>query len=119
MKSTYIELAKELISIPSISGDIPQVNKAVEIAKKYLSDYELQSFIAEDTPSVLFTTKTQAKKLKIILHAHVDIVIGEKEEFTPYEKNGRIYGRGAHDTKAATAVMLTVFKELSNSFHTL
>src|SRR5690606_23297291 len=48
----------------------------------------------------------------LLLEAHMDTVAAEgwfsENPFDPIEKDGRIYGRGACDTKASLAVFLAV-----------
>jgi acetylornithine deacetylase len=44
---------------------------------------------------------------RILLAPHMDVVPGTDDQFRPREKNGRIYGRGACDTKGCVSAMLT------------
>lgn len=44
--------------------------------------------------------------IKVILHAHVDVVPGRPDQFHPRLDGGRLVGRGAYDMKAALAVMI-------------
>ncbi|MEV0898866.1 M20/M25/M40 family metallo-hydrolase [Actinoplanes sp. NPDC049802] len=49
----------------------------------------------------------------MILNAHLDVVPGVAEQFTARLDGHRLYGRGAHDMKAAAVVMATVFREVA------
>ena len=51
----------------------------------------------------------------IKLAPHLDTVGADGTEFIPQRKNGRLYGRGACDTKGSVAPMLTALGELANS----
>ena len=49
---------------------------------------------------------------KILLHGHIDVVPGEEEQFEPYEKDGKLYGRGTYDMKGALAAMMYAVEDL-------
>ncbi len=51
----------------------------------------------------------------ILLAPHLDTVGADDSQFVPHRKNGRLYGRGACDTKGSVAAMLTVLCELANA----
>jgi acetylornithine deacetylase/succinyl-diaminopimelate desuccinylase-like protein len=49
----------------------------------------------------------------ILLAPHLDTVGGSEEQFRPRNKNGRLHGRGACDTKGSVAAMLMGLVELA------
>ena len=51
----------------------------------------------------------------IKLAPHLDTVGADGTKFIPQRKNGRLYGRGACDSKGSVAPMLTALGELANS----
>ena len=51
----------------------------------------------------------------ILLAPHLDTVGADDSQFVPRRKNGRLYGRGACDTKGSVAAMLTALGELANA----
>jgi len=51
----------------------------------------------------------------ILLAPHLDTVNADDSQFVPRRKNGRLYGRGACDTKGSVAAMLTALCELANA----
>jgi acetylornithine deacetylase/succinyl-diaminopimelate desuccinylase-like protein len=51
----------------------------------------------------------------ILLAPHLDTVVAEDSQFKPRRKNGRLYGRGACDTKGSVAAMLTALCELAEA----
>lgn len=115
MKDTILSLTKALIRIPSTGEDIQHSVEILELVKQQLPKYPFTAFASNNIPSLLFSNKTKdRKKFKIILNAHLDVVPGSKEQFMPTEKNGKLYGRGTFDTKAAAAVMILLFNELGN-----
>lgn len=51
--------------------------------------------------------------LRLIFHGHLDVVPGHPEQFVPRIEDGRLYGRGAYDMKAALAAMMLAVADLS------
>jgi acetylornithine deacetylase/succinyl-diaminopimelate desuccinylase-like protein len=51
----------------------------------------------------------------ILFAPHLDTVGADESQFIPRCKNGRLYGRGACDTKGSIAAMLTALCELANT----
>ena len=51
----------------------------------------------------------------ILLAPHLDTVGADGTKFIPQRKNGRLYGRGACDTKGSVAAMLSALRELAES----
>jgi acetylornithine deacetylase/succinyl-diaminopimelate desuccinylase-like protein len=51
----------------------------------------------------------------ILLAPHLDTVGADGTKFIPQRKNGRLYGRGACDTKGSVAAMLSALCELANT----
>jgi len=51
----------------------------------------------------------------ILLAPHLDTVGADGTKFIPQRKNGRLYGRGACDTKGSVAAMLSALCKLANA----
>jgi acetylornithine deacetylase/succinyl-diaminopimelate desuccinylase-like protein len=51
----------------------------------------------------------------ILLAPHLDTVGADDSQFIPRRKDGRLYGRGACDTKGSVAAMLSALCELANA----
>ncbi|MEI9960952.1 MAG: M20/M25/M40 family metallo-hydrolase [Limisphaerales bacterium] len=54
-------------------------------------------------------------KQTILLAPHLDTVVAADSQFSPQRKNGRLYGRGACDTKGSVAAMLSALCELAKA----
>lgn len=116
MFQKIVPLTKDFLSIPSISGDRKEIDKILAIVKRELQEFPFLSFESNGHPSLLYANRNLEKKeFDIILNAHLDIVHGKPEEFIPKEIDGKLYGRGAKDMKAASAVMVLLFKELAKT----
>lgn len=109
-----LSLSKKLMTIPSVSGDIEKALESLAVAKGMLTDYPFTPYVSNSFPSLLYSNKPDTTKFKIILNAHLDVVPGDPSQYQPAERNGKLYGRGAYDMKAAAAVMIILFKEMAN-----
>lgn len=110
-----LHLTKKLMAIPSVVGDNEAITPALTLVKNELKKFTIEEFENNGVKSILVhNAQRGTKQFKILLNAHVDIVHADKEQYTPVEKDGRLYGRGAYDMKAATAILIFLFKELAN-----
>ncbi len=101
------EEVKKLISIPSHRDFIP-ILEYIQDRLSYIP------FKKQEVPGKGYNLIY--KKSEILINTHVDTVppISMKDPFTPKEIDGKIYGRGAADTKgllASLIVALDLFKE--------
>jgi succinyl-diaminopimelate desuccinylase len=114
MKNNLFNLIKDLIIIPSTKSNPQYLKQVLNQALEELKDFTVEYFEKEEMPSVLvYPQKKRPERFKVILNAHLDVVEAKPQQFKPYEKNGRLYGRGAQDMKAAAAVEILVFKNLA------
>lgn len=109
-----LRLTKQLLSIPSTPYAYDQLQSVLALAKKELRSFEMENFQNNNIPSILVrNTNKKTKHFKIILNGHLDVVSGSDRLFRPIEQEGRLYGRGAYDMKAAAAVMIILFKHIA------
>src|SRR5437660_3367484 len=114
MLNEILSLSKILISVPTITGDEKSLELAVEIAYQDLYDYNVKRYHNNGISSLLYyNTNKFPEKFKVLLNTNLDVVPGKEFQFKPYEKNGRLYGRGSWDMKTATAAMILAFKEVA------
>jgi len=122
------KLLRELIALPSVNPAFlpakhPRAGEqrigeflAATAAKSGL-DVEFQKVLpARANLLAVLTPKSKARR-RILLAPHLDTVNAEEHQFTPSKKRGRIYGRGACDTKGSVAAMLTALCELARIGH--
>jgi len=109
----------ELIEIPSVNPQLasPSEPKTGEVL---LSEYIAQKLeavgisvirqpVVDGRENIIALVEGRSGSETIMLCAHMDTVSGEgmRLPFTPIVKEGKVYGRGACDTKASIAAMLT------------
>lgn len=114
MNDQIVQLAKELISIPSESNNCKEIKKIIDFTKNILDEYTQTNFEKNGSPSLLISNKDKkTQSFKIILNLHLDVVPGNKKQYSPYVQGGKLYGRGSYDMKSAAAAMIIVFKKLA------
>jgi acetylornithine deacetylase/succinyl-diaminopimelate desuccinylase-like protein len=65
-------------------------------------------------PNLLLQLSPRGKiKRRLVLAPHLDTVNANDEQFTPTKINGRLYGRGACDTKGSVAAMMCALFDLA------
>src|ERR1041385_7795442 len=110
-------LLEELISIPSVNpaflpeGDPHAGEKSVgqylaRVAARAGLDVEFHP-VLPGRPNLLARLAPPGKvRQRILLAPHLDTVNASEAQFKPRKIKGRIFGRGACDTKGSVAVML-------------
>src|SRR5437762_13900510 len=125
--SQAARLLRELIALPSVNPAFLPANDpraGEQRVADFLAataacnglDVEFQQ-VFPGRPNLLVRLAPSGKaSQRILLAPHLDTVGGESPEiFQPRQKDGRLYGRGACDTKGSGAAMLTALIELARS----
>src|SRR5216110_2357488 len=111
-----IRLLRDLVAVNSVNPtlvpgapgerDIAQV-VANELRRSGL-DVSLET-VAEGRPNVVGILEGRAKGRTLMFCGHTDTVgvAGMSDPFTPRERDGRLYGRGAQDMKGGVAAMMS------------
>jgi len=118
------KLLRELIGLPSVnpaflpSGDARAGEKRVSnflAATAARSGLEVEfQFVAPGRSNVLARLTPRGRPhQRILLAPHLDTVNGEAEQFRPRSKDGRVFGRGACDTKGSVATMLATLGDIA------
>lgn len=116
MNDQIVPLTKKLISCASVAEDKKALRDVLEMCAKELSEFTVEWFENNGIPSLLaYVGEKRPENFHVILNAHVDVVPADTKQFTASENDGKLYGRGASDMKAAAACELLVFKELAKT----
>ncbi|MBI3984647.1 MAG: M20/M25/M40 family metallo-hydrolase [Candidatus Levybacteria bacterium] len=112
--SQILLLTRQLISIPSTSDNQKALNEALMLCKKELEGFPVKEFEKNGSKSLLFSNQNKdLNNFRVILNAHLDVVPAKDNQFNLVEKNGKLFGRGTNDMKAAAASMIILFKTLA------
>jgi len=120
------KLLHDLIALPSVNpaflpSSDPRAGEnrvaeflAATAARAGLS-VEFQEVLPGRSNLIARLTPSGKVRQRIVLAPHMDTVGGGDKQFTPRRKAGRIYGRGACDTKGSIALFLSALIELASA----
>ena len=118
------QLLSELIALPSVNPaflplDDPRAGEkqvgeyvAVEAARAGL-DIEVQEVFPGRSNVLARLAPSGKARNRVLLAPHLDTVVAEDGQFSPCLKNGKLYGRGACDTKGSVAAMLSALCDVA------
>ena len=126
------QLLAELIALPSVNPAFAPQNGAPARPTRHYGEQRVADFLASVAARAGLEVELQKvaparvnviarllprNKIRqtILLAPHLDTVNADDSQFVPRRKNGRLYGRGACDTKGSVAAMLTALCELANA----
>jgi len=130
------KLLAELIALPSVNpaflSSADAAERPVGVAHPRGGEQRVVDFLAATAARAgleielqkalpgrpnLLVRLTPRNKIRrtILLAPHLDTVVAEDSQFFPRRKNGRLYGRGACDTKGSVSAMFTALCELAES----
>jgi len=119
------KLLRDLIALPSVNpaflppGDSRAGEKRVagflaDAAAKAGLDVEWQEVFPNRSNLIVRLLPAGKVRQRVLLAPHMDTVgVSSDEQVTPVLKNGRLYGRGACDTKGSIAVMFAALAQLA------
>jgi len=122
--SEVVELLQELIRIPSVNpqGDPGTEHTGEGAIAQFVGDYMVKlgmeveiQFAEKDRPNIIGRLKSRNSQHHILLGPHLDTVsvVGMTvEPFAGTVKDGRVWGRGACDTKGPMSAMLVALSSL-------
>ncbi len=118
---------EELVRIPSVSGEgatSPEVARSAEAVATLLADVGAQVQVlnaADGAPAVVGRIEGPPGAPTVLLYAHHDVQPAgnasdwDSEPFTPVERAGRLYGRGAADDKAGVMAHVGALRVLRSA----
>ena len=112
-------ILRDLIAIPSITGDAAASQQIIDYATHFLQKrgMHVHTFNKAGFPSLVATSRA-TKHPKVLLAAHLDVVAAPPEMFQLRLENGTYYGRGVWDMKYAAAAYLHLIDEIQATLHT-
>lgn len=117
MRDRLVQVTKDLIAIPSVSDDAAGRTAVIDYIEAFCRDLpgvHIARHESNGFPS-LVAAFDDVRAKDLVLNAHVDVVPARPEQFQPEERDGRIYGRGSQDMKAAAAAFMLLLQELAEA----
>jgi succinyl-diaminopimelate desuccinylase len=107
-----IEPTEALLSVRSTADRPDELLRALELMLEVVGPgFTVERFESRGKPSALLYPGTARPHFRVLFNGHLDVVPGSDEQFRPRRDGPRLYGRGAHDMKAAAVVLAEVFRE--------
>ena len=109
------KLLEELIAIPSVSRDVPQVNRAQRHLQTWLEERGVAS-VRETMPDgheLVFASTRPGKEQDLVLSVHLDVVPAGPEQFVATYDGDRVSGRGARDCKGSCVAVAQALVRLN------
>ncbi len=125
-KQNLIQLLCDLIALPSVNPEHETQQSEAPYGEGRVADYvqryfqpfgvrlQRQQALPGRESVLVWVPGADASAPPVLLEAHTDTVgvEGMDDPFTPRVEGGRVYGRGACDTKASLAAMMFVLRQL-------
>jgi acetylornithine deacetylase/succinyl-diaminopimelate desuccinylase family protein len=120
------KLLAELIALPSVNpaflpprhphaGEKRVADFLMSVAARAGLEIEFQKVLPNRSNLIARLRPKNKIKQTILLAPHLDTVGADGTKFIPQRKNGKLYGRGACDTKGSVAAMLSALCEVAES----
>ncbi|HET9704079.1 MAG TPA: M20/M25/M40 family metallo-hydrolase, partial [Vicinamibacterales bacterium] len=119
-----IQLLKDLVAIDSVNpslvwgaaGEEAIARALVEVMQRIGLTVETQE-AAPGRPNVIGTLEGRVAGRSLMFCGHIDTVgvAGMTAPFTPEDRGGRLYGRGAQDMKSGVAAMIDAARVIQES----
>ncbi|HEU4914242.1 MAG TPA: M20 family metallopeptidase [Candidatus Saccharimonadales bacterium] len=114
---TFIETVQKLIAIQSTTDRPDDLRDALAIIAGIISQVPgltVEHFEEHGKPSLLaYKGNRRPERFTVLLNGHVDVVPGRPEQFEPFVKEDKLYGRGALDMKTTALLMTQVFCDIA------
>jgi acetylornithine deacetylase len=119
-----IRLLRELVAINSVNPTlVPGAPGEAEVADAIAAEMRRIGLdvhtqrVAPGRPNTIGVLEGRRKGRTLMFCGHVDTVgvVGMAEPFTPIERDGRLYARGAQDMKSGVAAMISAARQISES----
>ncbi len=106
-----LQLAQRLISFDSSHDE--GIRTCTDFALGWLEGHDIRARTFDLDGLPILDATVGEGPVTVVLHAHLDVVPGKKDQFIPHVDNEFLWGRGAYDMKGATAAMFCVMADLA------
>jgi len=113
-----LDFTKALVAVPTENPPGRAYEKCTKLLSRKLDEIGLDNKVmkvpnAGEYPRYCIVSFLGKGKRTLYFHGHYDVVPGESEEqFRPYLKDGKLFGRGSSDMKGGLAAMIYAIKAL-------
>lgn len=115
-----LDTIQELIRFKTETGNLSEIDKCLSYCNDLFKNSGAIVDICryEGTSPVLFIRNQETEDFDVIVLGHLDVVPAADKMFSPYIKDGKMYGRGTLDMKSFAAVAFnSMFHVLQNNLN--
>ncbi len=106
-----VDLTKDLIAFKTTHDNPEGIKQCMDFIEAYFDECGLAYGTLESNGYRSVFVTPEKGYAPVLLMAHIDVVAANPDQFTPMEKDGKIFGRGAIDDKYAAALCMVLAKE--------
>jgi succinyl-diaminopimelate desuccinylase len=106
-----VDLTKELIRFQTVKTRPDELARCAAFIEEYLKKRGAAVQRHDHDGILSISALSKDDRCPVLLMSHFDVVDGPAHLFTPVEKDGKLYGRGAIDDKYAVALSMVLFCE--------
>ena len=106
-----LQLAQRLVSFDSSHDE--GIRTCTDFALGWLEGHDIHARTFDLDGLPILNATVGEGPVTVVLHAHLDVVPGKKDQFIPHVDSEFLWGRGAYDMKGATAAMFCVMADLA------
>ncbi|MBY8848805.1 M20 family metallopeptidase [Saccharothrix sp. MB29] len=104
--------AGELLGIRSTADRPDDLRRALDLVLDVVGPgFTVERFDSGGKPGALVRTAGPRPHFRVLFNAHLDVVPGDDEQFTPRREGDRLFARGAQDMKLSALVLAEVFRD--------
>ncbi len=111
------DLLIRLVEIPSTHSRPKEIARCADFVIEWLENHgiECRKHIHDGVPTI--TALPAANRTPILLMSHLDVVEAPPELFRPWQRDGKLYGRGTIDDKYAVALSMLLMNDHLERLH--
>ena len=108
-----------LLRLPSESGNVVELVRVVDFTRDWLASRNLYCTVETNNAGRLglYAATKPGKRHDYLFVSHVDVVKAPKWMYTPRYEDGKVFTRGACDTKGNVAVIAQTLANLVGKHH--
>lgn len=115
-----LQTIQDLIKIRTETGNLAEIDKCMAYCQNLFANSGafVDVYRFKNASPVLFIRNQDVMNFDVVILGHLDVVPAPDDMFTPYIKDGKMYGRGTLDMKSFAAVAFnSMFHVLENKLN--
>jgi succinyl-diaminopimelate desuccinylase len=115
-KDELVRVTQDLIRFKTTKDNLGEMRRCITYIKNYYKGIPviIEEHVSNGKPS-LFITLRKTKKPAFLMNGHIDVIEADEEQFSPFVRDGKLFGRGAVDMKAGVAACMLALKKAAQS----